>query len=106
MVCCGSGTGGKWLAELKYLTAAYAMYVADELVHPMGTPFPDGYTVELHEGVYYCPVRAAQSEVDEALCRFYPAAQSREWDLVLTRGQREFVECEETLESYFYHYHG
>lgn len=99
-------TRGNRLAELKYLIAAYAMYVADEPAHPVGTPFPGGYSVELHEGVYYCPVRAAQSEVDEALCRFCPAVQSRERDLVLTRGQREFVERGEKLENYFYHYHG
>jgi len=99
-------TRGRRLAELKYLIAAYAMYVADEPAHPVGTPFPGGYTVELHEGVYYCPVRTAQSEVDEALCRFCPAMQSRERDLVLTREQREFVERGEKLENYFYNYHG
>ncbi|MDR0980541.1 MAG: DUF2115 domain-containing protein [Methanocalculaceae archaeon] len=99
-------THGKRLAELKYLIAAYAMYIAEEPAHPVGTPFPGGYTVELHEGVYYCPVRAAQGEVDEALCRFCPAVQSRERDLVLTRGQREFVERGEKLENYFYNYHG
>ena len=99
-------TRGKRLAALKYLIAAYTMYVAEEPAHPVGTPFPGGYTVELHEGVYYCPVRAAQGEVDEALCRFCPAVQSRERDLVLTREQREFVERGEKLENYFYHYHG
>ncbi|HJJ99308.1 MAG TPA: DUF2115 domain-containing protein [Methanocorpusculum sp.] len=99
-------TCGKRLAELKYLIAAYAMYVADEPAHPVGTPFPGGYSVELHEGVYYCPVRAAQGEVDEALCRFCPAVQSRERDLVLTRRQREFVERGEKLKNYFFSYHG
>ena len=99
-------TRGKRLAELKYLIAAYTMYIAEEPAHPVGTPFPGGYTVELHEGVYYCPVRAAQSEVDETLCRFCPAVQSRERDLVLTREQREFVERGEKLENYFYNYHG
>ncbi|MCZ9313392.1 MAG: DUF2115 family protein [Methanocorpusculum sp.] len=99
-------TRGKRLAELKYLIAAYAMYIADEPAHPVGTPFPGGYTVELHEGVYYCPVRAVQGGIDEALCRFCPAVQSRERDLVLSREQREFVERGEKLESYFYNYHG
>ncbi|HJJ88939.1 MAG TPA: DUF2115 family protein [Methanocorpusculum sp.] len=96
----------KRLAELKYLIAAYNMYIMNEPAHPVGTPFPGGFAVELHEGVYYCPVRTVQGEVDEALCRFCPATQSRERDLVLTRNQREIVEWEEKLENYFYNYHG
>ncbi|HJJ89870.1 MAG TPA: DUF2115 family protein [Methanocorpusculum sp.] len=78
----------------------------NEPAHPVGTPVPDGFAVELHEGVYYCPVRTVQRKVDEALCRFCPATQSRERDLVLTRNQREIVEWEEKLENYFYNYHG
>ncbi|WP_338096633.1 DUF2115 domain-containing protein [Methanorbis rubei] len=99
-------TTGKRLAVLKYLIAAYTMYIADSPAHPVGTPFPGGYAVELHEGVYYCPVRAVQGEVDATLCRFCPAVQSRERDLVLTKEQREFVERGEKLDNYFFNYHG
>ncbi len=99
-------TSGKPLASLKYLIAAYTMYIAEEPVHPVGTPFPGGYAVELHEGVYYCPVRAVQGEVDATLCRFCPAVQSRERDLVLTKEERNLVERGEKLENYFFNYHG
>jgi hypothetical protein len=100
-----AGSSGR-LRSLKYLIAGFTMYIPEEPAHPVGTPFPGGYTVELHEGVYYCPVRAAQGEVDAALCRFCPAVQSRERDLVLTRAERAFVEKEEKLENYFYHFKG
>lgn len=94
------------LRVLKYLIAGFTMYILDEPAHPEGTPFPGGYFVELHEGVYYCPVRAVQGEVDETLCRFCPAVQSRERDLVLTKGERERVEKGEKLENYFYNFKG
>lgn len=97
---------GKRLAGFKYLIAAFTMYIAGEPAHPVGTPFPGGFQVELHEGVYYCPVCAAQGTVDAALCQFCPVVQSRERDLVLTRQQREFIEREEKLGNYFTNYHG
>ena len=43
-------TRRKRLAELKYLIAAYTMYIAEEPAHPVGTPFPGGYTVECMRG--------------------------------------------------------
>lgn len=94
------------LRRLKYLIAGFTMYILEEPAHPVGTPFPGGYHVELFEGVYYCPVRSVQSEVDETLCRFCPAVQSRERDLVLTKAEREFVESSEKLENYFYNFKG
>ena len=54
-------TRGKRLAELKYLIAAYAMYVADGPAHLVCTPFPGGYTVELHKG--YITVRCVLPRV-------------------------------------------
>ncbi len=100
------GTEGDRLRALKYVIAAFAMFVCEEPAHPVGTPFPGGYAVELHEGVYYCPVREVQGEVDETLCRFCPAVQSRERDLMLTKEERWFVEREEKLENYFYNFKG
>lgn len=98
--------GSARLRALKYLIAGFTMYILDEPAHPAGTPFPGGYCVELFEGVYYCPVRAVQGEVDETLCRFCPAVQSRERDLVLTKREREKVEKGEKLENYFYNFKG
>jgi len=64
------------LRFLKYLLAGYCMLVLDEPGHPAGTPFPGGDEVEFTNGVYYCPVRDKESDVDAALCPFCPAMQT------------------------------
>lgn len=64
------------LRFLKYLLAGYCMLVMDEPGHPAGTPFPGGDAVEFADGVYYCPVREMESDVDAALCPFCPARQT------------------------------
>jgi uncharacterized protein (UPF0305 family) len=92
-----AGSSGR-LRALKYLVAGFTMYIPEEPAHPAGTPFPGGYTVEV-----CITVRAAQGEVDAALC---PVVRSRERDLVLTRAERAFVEKEEKLENYYYHFKG
>jgi uncharacterized protein (UPF0305 family) len=61
---------------LNYLLAAFCMFVLDEPGHPVGTPFPGGDTVQLNDGVYYCPVREKAGDVDSALCPFCPACQT------------------------------
>jgi len=64
------------LRFLKYLLAGFTMFVLGEPAHPVGTPFPGGDTVQLHEGVYYCPVREKANDVGGALCPFCPAVQT------------------------------
>ena len=100
------GTPGDRLRSLKYLIAAYTIYVRGEPVHPAGMPFPGGYHVELYDGVYYCPVRAVWHDIDEAFCRFCPAVQSRERDLVLSKDERDLVTKNEKLTNYFYNFKG
>ena len=64
------------LRFLKYLLAGYCMLVLAEPGHPAGTPFPGGDEVEFVNGVYYCPVREKEGDVDTALCPFCPAKQT------------------------------
>jgi uncharacterized protein (UPF0305 family) len=63
---------------LNYLLAGFCMFVLEEPGHPAGTPFPGGDTVQLIDGVYYCPVREKAGDVDSALCPFCPARQTPE----------------------------
>ena len=64
------------LRFLKYLLAAFSMFVLREPAHAVGTPFPGGDTVECIQGVYYCPVREKANDVGGALCPFCPAVQT------------------------------
>ncbi|MDD1662898.1 MAG: DUF2115 domain-containing protein [Methanomicrobiales archaeon] len=64
------------LRFLKYLLAAFPMFVLGEPAHAPGTPFPGGDTVQYIHGVYYCPVREKANDVGGALCPFCPAVQT------------------------------
>jgi uncharacterized protein (UPF0305 family) len=66
------------LRLLKYLISGFCMLVLDEPGHATGTPFPGGGSVQVSDGVYYCPVRQKANEVDAALCPFCPALQTPE----------------------------
>jgi uncharacterized protein (UPF0305 family) len=74
--CTAPGDGNPRLRFLNYLLAAFCMFVLAEPGHPVGTPFPGGDTVQLIEGIYYCPVRNKAGDVDAALCPFCPALQT------------------------------
>lgn len=105
---CTRGTAGDHLRSLKYLIAAFAMFIEDEPPHPVGMPFPGGGTVELYEGTYYCPVKDAWAGAEAgagdagALCIFCPAKQTP----ALSREERDHVVKKEKLENYFHNYHG
>jgi Uncharacterized protein conserved in archaea len=103
---CAKGTEGDRRRTLKFLIAAFTVYILEEPVHPVGTPFPGGLSVEKYDGVFYCPVRAVWNEVDDALCRFCPAVQSRERDIMLSKKERDFVTASEKLNNYFYNFKG
>ncbi|MCX6689742.1 MAG: DUF2115 domain-containing protein [Methanoregula sp.] len=64
------------LRFLKFLLAGFSMFVQKVPAHAVGTPFPGGDSVELIDGVYYCPVREKANDVDAALCPFCPALQT------------------------------
>jgi uncharacterized protein (UPF0305 family) len=65
------------LVLLYYLIAAFTIFVCELPGHPVGTPFPGGFLVEERDGVYYCPVREKEDEVETSICPFCPAEQSR-----------------------------
>ena len=64
------------LRFLKYLLAAFSMFVLREPAHAVGTPFPGGDTIDCIQGVYYCPAREKANDVGGALCPFCPAVQT------------------------------
>ena len=74
--CRGSPGRDNRLRFLKYLLAGFTMFVLREPAHAPGTPFPGGDTVDLVDGVSYCPVRETANDVGGALCPFCPALQT------------------------------
>jgi uncharacterized protein (UPF0305 family) len=61
-----------------YLIAAFTMFVLDEPGHPVGMPFPGGFTVEQRGNDYYCLIRDKEKEVFYSICNFCPARQTEE----------------------------
>lgn len=61
-----------------YLMAAFTMFVLDRPGHPVGMPFPGGFTVEDRNGTYYCLIRDREKEVFYSICNFCPAKQREE----------------------------
>jgi uncharacterized protein (UPF0305 family) len=58
-----------------YLLCAFAMFVADEPGHPVGTPFPGGLEVTKDKSGYICPIRDKEEEIFHSICNFCPAKQ-------------------------------
>ena len=58
-----------------YLLCAFAMFVCDEPGHPVGTPFPGGFTVHKMNGATYCAIRDKEEEIWHSICNFCPALQ-------------------------------
>jgi len=61
-----------------YLIAAFTMFVLDEPGHPVGMPFPGGFSVEQRGKDYYCLIRDKEKEVFYSICNFCPAHQTEE----------------------------
>ncbi len=61
-----------------YLIAAFTMFVLDEPGHPVGMPFPGGFTVEKRSSDYYCLIRDKEKELPYSICNFCPAKQTDE----------------------------
>ena len=85
---------------LKYLLAAFTMFVCDKPAHPTGTPFPGGQTIDKWDGVYYCPVRDKADDVPFSLCPFCPTVQSDEPIYPWSGSVRRKEEKQECLENY------
>lgn len=61
-----------------YLVAGFTMFVLNEPGHPVGMPFPGGFTVEQRGTDYYCLIRDKEKDVFYSICNFCPAKQSEE----------------------------
>jgi uncharacterized protein (UPF0305 family) len=61
-----------------YLISAFTMFVLDKPGHPVGMPFPGGFTVEQRGSDYYCLIRDKEKEVFYSICNFCPAKQTEE----------------------------
>lgn len=57
------------------LVSCFYMFVLDEPGHPIGTPFPGGFTVRQDGAAYYCPIRDKEKDVWYSICNFCPCKQ-------------------------------
>ena len=57
------------------IISLYTTYILDEPIHPVGTPFPGSLKVIEKDGVYYCPVKDANLESPNAVCKICIAEQ-------------------------------
>ena len=67
-----AGPAGKFFYRLVY---GYTMLIADKPGHPVGMPFPGGWTVYEKGGEILCPIRDKEKDLPQALCNFCPAVQ-------------------------------
>ncbi|MDD4256019.1 MAG: DUF2115 domain-containing protein [Methanofollis sp.] len=91
---------------LKYLLAAFTMYVRGRPAHPVGTPFPGGLEVYEEGGEYYCPVREKEGDVPYSLCPFCPARQDTGSRALHGAGAEERIEKRGFIEESRRNYHG
>ena len=69
----GIGTpAGKLFYRLVY---GYAMLISGLPGHPVGMPFPGGWTVKEEYGKILCPIRDKEKDLPQALCNYCPAVQ-------------------------------
>lgn len=59
-----------------YLLAAFNLFVRELPGHPVGTPFPGGFEVEMRDGEYLCPIREKEDDVPTSICPYCPAKQT------------------------------
>jgi uncharacterized protein (UPF0305 family) len=62
------------------VVSTYTAFVREESIHPVGTRFPGGFTLQLVDGVYLCPVKDKQKDTPSALCRFCVSVQDKSVD--------------------------
>ncbi|MCK9581374.1 MAG: DUF2115 domain-containing protein [Methanoregula sp.] len=61
-----------------YLISAFTMFVLEKPGHPVGMPFPGGFSIEQRGRDYYCLIRDKEKEVFWSICNFCPAHQTEE----------------------------
>ena len=57
------------------IVSLYTTYILEEPIHPVGTPFPGSLKVEEKDGMFYCPVKDANLESPNAVCKMCIAEQ-------------------------------
>lgn len=57
------------------IISLYTTFILEEPIHPVGTPFPGSLEVEEHDGIYYCPVKDANIDSPNAVCKMCIAEQ-------------------------------
>ena len=57
------------------IVSIYTTFILDEPIHPVGTPFPGSLKVEKIGDKYYCPVKDANLESPNAVCKMCIAEQ-------------------------------
>lgn len=57
------------------IVSLYTTFILEEPIHPVGTPFPGSLKVEEKDGIYYCPVKEANLESPNAVCKMCIAEQ-------------------------------
>lgn len=60
---------------INLVVSLYTTFVLDEPIHPIGTPFPGSLEVIMENGVYYCPVKEANRDTPNSVCRLCIAEQ-------------------------------
>lgn len=58
-----------------YLICIYTTFVLNEPIHHVGSIFPGHRKVRYENGLYYCPVKANNSNNPKAVCRYCIAKQ-------------------------------
>lgn len=57
------------------IISLYTTFILEEPIHPVGTPFPGSLYVEEKDGIFYCPVKDANFESPNAVCKMCIAEQ-------------------------------
>ena len=57
------------------IISIYTTFILEEPIHPVGPPFPGSLYVEAHDGKFYCPVKDANLESPNAVCKMCIAEQ-------------------------------
>lgn len=57
------------------IASLYATFILRESIHPAGTPFPGSLRVECRDGEFFCPVKDANIDSPNAVCRICLAEQ-------------------------------
>ncbi len=57
------------------IVSLYTTFILEEPIHPVGTLFPGSLKVEEKNGIYYCPVKEANIDSPNAVCKLCIAEQ-------------------------------